>query len=654
MSIQLQSLTIRAFRGVRHEITFEFGGRNAVIVGPNGSGKSTVLQAIEFLLTGEVSALRGSGTGGIRVTEHIPNQYANPDDTHVGATFATADGDTLRVERSFTNRSRLRAEDRPPALQNLMETANSGLVYLSRDELLELVLATPGNRQDEIYHLLNTENLDERRRQLKRLARRARDEESTRETRCGEHRDRLVNIVDEPVVTSFDGDRHLQPEVLLEAVNHRRARFDGDPIASLTDVDSFQSGLTSPLDQASHPLQRPEVRRDLSRIKGWTDGDEALAKTVPRLQEELRALRADEDALDTLAQRDLVHQGRTLVDDETGACPLCQTSWEPEELQSHLKRRAERLARIDDRVERIDRLATDLHERLETVHTALDRVVNALDDHEDTDISALMAYYDTVTTAKKSIAGDATDQLEAVDIDALQALGDDTGRVTAAVTRLQRSVANFPDRSTIQTEWDELKSLDETYHALQDAIEERNRYARAAGELETAHETFLAARDDVLAELFDTINNQFADLYEAINPDESAFDPMLQQTNTGVNFAVEFYDTGEHPPNALHSEGHQDLMGVCLFLALAAELGTPEYLPLMLDDVVMSVDEYHRTQFARALENELGDQFQLLITTHDRGWVRQLVESGVVGQSDVVQFSDWTPDGGLRIEHGMF
>jgi len=365
-------------------------------------------------------------------------------------------------------------------------------------------------------------------------------------------------------------------------------------------------------------------------------------------------LRADEDALDTLAQRDLVHQGRTLVDDETEACPLCQISWDPEELQSHLERRAERLARIDDRVERIDRLAAGLHEQLETIHTALDRVGDALADHEDAEVSALMSYRDTVTTARKNIAGDVTDELEAVDLNALQALGDETSDVAAAVDRLQRSAEDFPDRSTIQAEWDELGSLDETYHALQNAIEERNRYARAAGELETAHETFLAARDDVLAELFDTINDQFADLYEAINPDESAFDPMLQQTNTGVDFAVEFYDTGEHPPNALHSEGHQDLMGVCLFLALAAELGTPGYHPLMLDDVVMSVDEDHRAQFARVLADDLSDRFQFLITTHDRAWARQLVESGVVGQSNVVQFSDWTPDGGPQIEHGMF
>lgn len=50
MNLQLESLTVQAFRGIRGEKQFEFGGKNTIIFGPNGSGKSTILQSIEFLL----------------------------------------------------------------------------------------------------------------------------------------------------------------------------------------------------------------------------------------------------------------------------------------------------------------------------------------------------------------------------------------------------------------------------------------------------------------------------------------------------------------------------------------------------------------------------------------------------------------------------
>ena len=40
----------------------------------------------------------------------------------------------------------------------------------------------------------------------------------------------------------------------------------------------------------------------------------------------------------------------------------------------------------------------------------------------------------------------------------------------------------------------------------------------------------------------------------------------------GLNFEVDFHGRGQHPPHALHSEGHQDSMGLCLYLALTEHL----------------------------------------------------------------------------------
>lgn len=218
---------------------------------------------------------------------------------------------------------------------------------------------------------------------------------------------------------------------------------------------------------------------------------------------------------------------------------------------------------------------------------------------------------------------------------------------------MQETAASLPDQSTIERTWGQLQTLDEGYHGVQRVATERREYARVAAELATAHETFLRVRDNALGETFETISEQFAAFYEAVNPDESAFNPNISQTNTGVDFDVEFYDTGEHPPHAMHSEGHQDLMGVCLFLALATELSSLDRLPVLLDDIVMSVDEDHRTKFATVLRSELSDHFQLFVTTHDEGWARQLVDTGVAREGDVVRFADWSPDRGPTVTAGF-
>ena len=57
-----------------------------------------------------------------------------------------------------------------------------------------------------------------------------------------------------------------------------------------------------------------------------------------------------------------------------------------------------------------------------------------------------------------------------------------------------------------------------------------------------------------------------------------------------LNLEVGFYGRGTFPPHAFHSEGHQDSMGLCLYLALAERLTEGLIDLIILDDVVMSVD----------------------------------------------------------------
>ncbi len=92
---------------------------------------------------------------------------------------------------------------------------------------------------------------------------------------------------------------------------------------------------------------------------------------------------------------------------------------------------------------------------------------------------------------------------------------------------------------------------------------------------------------------------------------------------------------GTHPPHALHSEGHQDSMGICLYLALAEEL-TEGYIDLIIwDDVMMMSGCTHRRQICHLLADFFkGNQF--FITTHDQTWARQLRLEGVVSSKGMV------------------
>ena len=107
----------------------------------------------------------------------------------------------------------------------------------------------------------------------------------------------------------------------------------------------------------------------------------------------------------------------------------------------------------------------------------------------------------------------------------------------------------------------------------------------------------------------------FSTYYRAINEDdESKFTAKLTPSEGRLGLDVNFYERGLFPPGAYHSEGHQDGMGVCLYLALMKRLFGDRFSFALLDDVVMSVDVGHRRQFCKLLKTYFPDT-QFIITT---------------------------------------
>src|SRR6266403_6069561 len=130
---------------------------------------------------------------------------------------------------------------------------------------------------------------------------------------------------------------------------------------------------------------------------------------------------------------------------------------------------------------------------------------------------------------------------------------------------------------------------------------------------------------------------------------EVKFTAKLTPSEGRLDLNVNFYDRGLFPPAAYHSEGHQDGMGVCLYLALMKRLFEDRFTFALLDDVVMSVDSGHRYQFCKLLKTEFPNT-QFVITTHDRLWAAQMKSAGLVTGKTSLAFHSWTIDTGPLVE----
>ena len=163
---------------------------------------------------------------------------------------------------------------------------------------------------------------------------------------------------------------------------------------------------------------------------------------------------------------------------------------------------------------------------------------------------------------------------------------------------------------------------------------------------DAAYASYCSILEDELNQLYDEVEQDFSTFYRAINEDDEAkFTAKLTPSQGKVDFGVNFYERGLFPPGAYHSEGHQDGMGVCLYLALMKRLFGDRFQFALLDDVVMSVDAGHRYQFCKLLRTHFPDT-QFIITTHDRLWAEQMKSAGLVTAKSSIAFHTWTIETG--------
>ncbi|HHD82500.1 MAG TPA: hypothetical protein ENK92_00145 [Bacteroidetes bacterium] len=207
----------------------------------------------------------------------------------------------------------------------------------------------------------------------------------------------------------------------------------------------------------------------------------------------------------------------------------------------------------------------------------------------------------------------------------------------------------FPGITLEQTAWDILTKLSVEVKAFEKAKCEEQKEKLFLTHATSLHDTFILSRDAVLIDIYNEIKEMFVKLYRDLHSDENEiFDAALEPSEAALDFVDDFYGRGPHPPNALHSEGHQDSMGVCLFLALYEKFTHGLIDLIILDDVVMSVDCNHRRALCKSLSENFQEK-QLLITTHDRIWAMQLKQNGIVDSNSMYEFFNWDIELGPQV-----
>lgn len=636
--IRVDSITINEFRGIR-ELTLDLGGKNFAVCGPNGTGKSGVVDALEFVLTGDVSRLSGEGRGDISVKLHGPHVDRRNDPAKARVTVKVTIpslGKSVILERSLKNPKALTVTPPDPAvLEAIRQIEAHPEVVLSRRELIRYVLAAPGKRAEEVQALLHLDQVEQVRAGLQKVANSCEKQLVPFETVAAQAKDSLLKAL---------GVDQLTREKLLAAVNAQREILGLASLSELTETTSLKDGMAAQKPGEPQRLIKTQAVADILAAREAL-AEIAAATTKQRVAEvttDLQALAGDPAVAASVKRASLYQAGMDLIEAE--ACPLCDSPWDLAKLKELLQAKIDHLKDVSRKRSEAEKKITPLITSLGKVRLTLDALVR------HAALAKPPAVVTELTTHSGSCAARGTKLLTILPLDetistlsTLQVIPD---AVSSQIDQLEKVVALLPDATKQDGAREWLTVAQERLEVWREGMRKLKSAKAQAQTARQVSDAYAATSDKVLTGIYERVEKDFVALYAFINrDDEGSFKAKLVPSLGKLGFDVDFYGRGFFPPGAYHSEGHQDGMGICLYLALMRHLQGDGFTFAVLDDVLMSVDAGHRREVCALLKKEFPNT-QFVMTTHDPIWLRHMRTEALITSKNGVQFRSWNIDQG--------
>ncbi len=649
--MKILELSIKNIRGIK-QIDLVPGGKNIIVFGPNGTGKSAIVDSVDFLLSGKINRLTGKGTGSLSIKEHGCHVDCrdNLKDTVVTAKVKV-DGNEIVLERSISKPTQLKIVPKKfeKSVDAHLRVANLGQHILSRREILRFITAEEGERAKEIMELLDLSDIDNLRAMLVKIENEADSEYKNKESNFEVAKSEIKTLLS---LAKFNEDE------CLKKVNELRKILGGAVLKEL-DADKIKEGLTPHLFEAKKEfLTKEQIENYIKDTKEIIDKSSELSGKEADLKTLLEAIQKETKLKQYSLYKKLYEAGINLITDKN-VCPLCGREWTDGSLKEFLENKKKETDVAKERQEEIDKLSTSIKTQIDLLQND---VVNLNKAKNQFGIEAKEENVKKLVEDVKEWTDGMLEPLEKWESNkwpkkSISQILDVASYEEQYFTPLQNALAKSGDQLTKQQNtWEILIRLVDKWKTYKQSLKHKQASEIYKKRAQLSREYFEKARDLVLADIYNAVKGGFDKYYKTIHSeDEDSFSSELRPDGPSLKLEVDFYNRGKFPPHALHSEGHQDSMGLCLFLALNEHLTKGVISVIVLDDVVMSIDRTHRKDICKLLKESFPDK-QFIITTHDTAWAKQLQSEGIVSKKNMVHFLNWNIDVGpiFRLEKDLW
>lgn len=639
--MRILSLEVQNIRGIK-SINLSPAGQNVVVYGPNGTGKSAIVDAIDFLLTGKISRLTGEGSKVLDIREHGCHVDFRDDlkKTIVRGLVQLGDKEVL-LERSINKPSSLKVEPKEfkEIIEKRLEITELGQHILTRRDILEYITAEAGKRAKKVMSLLDLDNIGGLRATFVALKNEADAEDETAKSN--------LEIAKNNVSTLLELDS-FSDSVVMGKVNELRQTLNGLKITSLS-VENIKKDLKPYLfGTAAPPLAKGEISSNVKGVRNVFSNVSGIASKEAELKALLTEVQKDKVLKKCVLYKTLIETGIRLLDD-SNICPLCGREWDGN-FSEYLAEKEKETEIAREKQDKINDAASFLSLQISLLRNYIDTCVKAHKQFGLTTIgsSELDRYLSELSLWQQALTNplDSFESGRWPSSNLRNLFGVSLIEAKLLVPLDEALMKIEPKFSQQQLAWDTLTKMEERWEVYVQALEQKRESELFRKRANSALDKFEVARNSVLEAIYDAVKADFEKYYKIMHgSDEGQFSSDISHEGAELNFKVDFYQRGKFPPHALHSEGHQDSMGFCLFFALNRYLVKDAVEVIILDDVVMSIDSGHRRGVCDLLKSFQSDR-QFVITTHDAAWAKQLKSQGIVTRANMIHFANWNIETG--------
>lgn len=628
--MKLEFVELSGFRGFRDKVRFDLARGFTVLSGHNGTGKSTVLDAIDFALTGtinkfSVKAAKGGGldehiwwVGSGKAEEHsVSVGFVNDAEERFVVSRSRESGCTVQPSEILTRLCSPRSAHKA-SVETLMQTTLirdefvAGLSLdlpeqmrftLVREAIGSMVGPDYSGRTAAIFNAASTaksrqdDRIKEIQNELGRTLGELTDARSLAE-RSADLSEALKII--ESLPTSLPPGLAERVEAIQRLIVERRLVLQQlDAVRTrLKEVDIEVAFFSSA--NAQEQVEEARAGRErAARDKTLADERLALAINADVAQKE-----GDEFATHISA---ILEHGEAVGLIE-GHCPLCDAARTQREFAEAIAGARVRLAA---RGERLATTAAAVDKARSEVASAEQALAGANKRYTDLEgrrlalersLATIRETYSRLGFKEPPTTAKAAEEL--------------LFREQAGLVRLERAFAILETSNAI----DKVKSLESRVAQLRERAEQEaaklssvERAVEAARQMEAAAKT---VANEILMEQFDTVMPLLKELYRRLRP-HADWTEIESDFGGKVRGSLNFVVGDGHNPQFLFSSGQRRAAGLAFLLAVHLSRPWCGWRSLLLDDPVQHIDDYRALNLVEVLTAIRRTNRQVIVAVED-------------------------------------